>query len=138
MAKESYGHGVKLSQSSLSNTVHFYPLVYNLLMQPNTLKTKPLLKSLGIDADDSMKNYVFHQLFTVYVSDAQMAALEKAVKYGWKVSKIVYSNDPSENTCALAMYSGDCAAWMLPDGTIDRAKVGQRRAVLNKKWTESA
>lgn len=106
-------------------------------MQPNTLKTKPLLKSLGIDNEQSMKNEVFLQLFTAFVSDAQMAALEKAVKYGWQVSKIVYSNDPNENTCALAMYSRDCAAWMLPDGTIDRAKVGQRRATLNPKWTES-
>lgn len=107
-------------------------------MQPNTLKTKPLLKSLGIDGELGTKNYVFLQLFTVYVSDAQMAALEKAVKYGWKVSKMVYSNDPDETTCAIAMYSADCAAWMLPDGTIDRAKVGQKRAVLNPKWTESA
>ena len=107
-------------------------------MQANTLKTKPLLKSLGIDAEDSMKNEVFLQLFTAFVSDAQMAALEKAVKYGWRVSKIVYSNDPHENTCALAMYAGETAAWMLPDGTIDRAKVGQRRAHLNPKWTETA
>lgn len=107
-------------------------------MQPNTLKTKPLLKALGINNETSMKNEVFLQLFTVYVSDAQMTALEKAVKYGWKVTKIVYSNDPDENTCALAMYAGDTAAWMLPDGSIERAKVGQRRATLNPKWTESA
>lgn len=106
-------------------------------MQPNTLKTKPLLKSLGIDSDDSMKNEVFLQLFTAFASDAQMAALEKAVRYGWRVSKIVYSHDPSENTCAIGMYAEQTAAWMLPDGTIDRAKVGQRRAVLNPKWTES-
>ena len=105
-------------------------------MQPNTLKTKPLLKSLGIDADESMKNHVFHQLFTVYVTDAQMTALEKAVKYGWKVSKIVYSRDPSETTCALAMYADGTAAWMLPNGTIERAPVGKRSASLNKKWTE--
>ena len=107
-------------------------------MQPNTLKTKPLLKSLGIDPELHMKNHIFLQLFTAFVSDAQMVALEKAVKYGWKLTKIVYSKDPDENTCALAMYSADCAAWMLPDGSIDRAKVGQRRASLNPKWTETA
>jgi len=125
-------------QVTAHNCVHFLGIVYNLLMQPNTLKTKPLLKSLGIDGESGTKNYVFLQLFTVYVTDAQMVALEKAVKYGWKVSKMVYSRDPDETTCAIAMYSGDTAAWMLPDGTIDRAKVGQRRAVLNPKWTESA
>lgn len=107
-------------------------------MQPNTLKTQPLLKALGIDSEESMKNAVFLQLFTAYVSDAQMRTLEKAVKYGWRLSKMVYSHDPNETTCALAMYSGDCAAWMLPNGIIDRAKVGQRRANLNPKWTESA
>lgn len=100
-------------------------------------RTQPLLKSLGIDAEGSMKNAVFLQLFTACASDAQVRALEKAVKYGWRLSKMVYSPDPNENTCAVAMYSGDCAAWMLPDGTIDRAKIGQRRATLNPKWTES-
>ena len=58
-------------------------------MQSNTLQTKPLLKSLGVDADLGGKNFVFLQLFTVYVSDAQMAALAKAAKYGWKLSKSV-------------------------------------------------
>lgn len=106
-------------------------------MQPNTLKTKPLLKSLGIDSDMGGRNFAFLQLFTLYVSDAQMAALEKAAKYGWEATKIVYSNDPSETTCAIALCAKGCAAWMLPNGTIERAKVGAKTIYLDKKWTEA-
>lgn len=106
-------------------------------MQPNTLHTKPLLKSLGVDADMGGRNFSFLQLFTVYVSDAQMAALAKAAKYGWKASKIVYSRNPEVTDCAIALYAKDCTAWMLPDGTIERAKVGAKTAYLKRDWTEA-
>jgi len=110
---------------------------YNNLMQNTTLQTKPLLKSLGIDSDMGGRNFAFLQIFTLYVSDAQMEALEKAVKYGWKATKIVYSRDLSNTTCAIGIAAKGCAAWMTPDGKIDRAEVGKKTAYLDKKWTES-
>ncbi|WP_407304054.1 hypothetical protein [Acinetobacter sp.] len=66
-----------------------------------------------------------------------MAALTKAAKYGWKAMKIVYSKDPEVQTCAVALSTTECCAWMLPDGTIQRAKVGAKTVYLDKKWTES-
>lgn len=104
-------------------------------MQNTTLKTKPLLKSLGVDVEFG-RGFAFLQLFTVLVSDAQMAALEKAAKYGWKATKMVYGKSGDCTDCAIALSTKDCAAWMLPDGTIERAKVGAKTAYLNKKWTE--
>ncbi len=104
-------------------------------MQPNTLQTKPLLKSLGIDWENNAKDFAFLQIFTCYVSDAQMVALTKAAKYGWKVSKIVFNH--GEPDCAIAMHANGCAAWMMPDGSIDRAKPGVRRAYLDRNWKES-
>ena len=103
-------------------------------MQQNTLITKPLLKSLGVDSESSGRNFGFLQLFTLHVSDAQIAALTKCAKFGWKATKIVYKS--CDTGCALALCSGQTAAWMMPDGTIQRAPVGKKTAYLPKDWVE--
>ena len=103
-------------------------------MQQNTLITKPLLKSLGVDSEASNRNFAFLQLFTIKVSEAQIVALTKAAKFGWKATKIVYK--PMEEVCAIALCSGDTAAWMMPDGTIQRAPNGKKTAYLPKDWVE--
>ena len=104
-------------------------------MQQTTAVTKPLLKSLGVDADASNRNYAFLQLFTVNVSEAQLDALAKASRFGWKITKIVYRRDGTKG-CALAMYSNDCTAWMTPDGKIERAANGRKTAYLTNDWIE--
>ena len=106
-------------------------------MQQNTLVTKPLLKSLGIDSESCNRNFAFLQLFTMHVSDAQLAALAKCSRFGWKLSKIVYKRDLTKG-CALAMCSGDTAAWMTPDGKIERAAPGRKTAYLSNDWIEHA
>lgn len=104
-------------------------------MQENTLITKPLLKSLGVNADICSRNHIFLQLFTVHASEAQIAALTKAAKFGWKATRIVYRRDGTEG-CALALCAGETTAWMLPNGTIERAANGKRTAYLSNDWIE--
>lgn len=105
-------------------------------MQQNTLVTRPLLRALGVNDELSQRNFAFLQLFTVYVSEAQIEALQKAVKFGWRASKIVYSQE--KGVCAVGIAADGCAAWMTPDGKIERAAAGKKTAYLSSDWKEVA
>jgi hypothetical protein len=103
-------------------------------MQQNTLITKPLLKSLGVVDMDFGRNHAYLQMFTLYVTDKQIETLTKAAKFGWKANKIVWNTTAGK--VAISLYANECVAWVHPDGTLDRAKVGVKTAYLSNDWTQ--
>lgn len=102
---------------------------------------RAIVEAMGLTGTSSQqpntnwRNHDFFQILVCWLNPAQIAALAKCSKFGWKMSKVVYTAATVEpRACAIAMTSNGCAAWLLPDGTIDRAQNGRKTAYLRGDW----
>ena len=97
----------------------------------------PLLTILGVDMScpsDAALAYKVQDR----VTPAQLATLEKASKFGWKLGRRVWFH-ATTNTCAIVLATADNVAIVYPDGKLDRAPHGKKRVTLDQKyWLESA
>lgn len=89
---------------------------------------------------DDMRNESFVQLFVVKMiicgTPQQKAMLIKLFNMGWILRKIVWNE--RDQKIAFSVYLDDCAAWVTPDGKLERAAVGKRTAYLDRNWTDLA
>lgn len=105
-------------------------LLEQLLEAADATEVRALLKQFGVQSQK------FADIIVHNVSPAQVAALTKCLKFKWKLSKVLYPRD-GRKMCAIAMYADGTAAWMKPDGSIERAPVGKKTAYLkDKDWLE--
>jgi hypothetical protein len=83
----------------------------------------------------AQRNQKILGIFNTYATEAQITTLVKATKFGWKFGKIVWN--PTKNVCAVSLRSGDTAAWVTPDGKLERAPVGKKTAYLEAGWSSA-
>jgi hypothetical protein len=77
----------------------------------------------------------FTDLFDKHATPEQRAMLPKLYNFGWKITKLLQSN--KTHKIAWAMHSDGTAAWVTPDGKINRAEVGKKIATLAaKEWVD--
>ena len=62
----------------------------------------------------------------------QKAALIKLHDMGWVITNLVRNEKLGKIAFAVAL--DGCAAWVGPDGKLDRAPVGKRTAYLDRNW----
>lgn len=77
----------------------------------------------------------FLNKFQAHATDAQRATFIKLYNTGWHLQKIVWHR--TEPKIAFGVYLDGCAAWVAPDGKLERAPVGRRTAYLDKNWVEA-
>ena len=104
-------------------------------MQETTKVTRPLLRALGLEGFkevDMWKNESVLQIFTLYVSDEQIASLTKMSRFKWRFTKILWNSELGK--CAVALHSSENSAWVLPSGAIVRATAREKSVVLPANW----
>lgn len=86
----------------------------------------------------NQRNFAFAQQFVArfetQATPEQRVALVKLYDMGWNISKLVWNS--VENKIAFAVSAPGCAAWVTPDGKVNRAPVGKRTAYLDKNWSD--
>jgi hypothetical protein len=78
----------------------------------------------------------FVEKFSKYATAQQRVTFVKLHDMGWNLSRIVWNN--KEQKIAFAVNAPDCAAWVTPDGKVNRAPVGKRTAYLDSNWKDVA
>lgn len=68
-------------------------------------------------------------------TDEQIATFAKLYKLGWYIGKVVTHRVTGK--VAFAVSAVGCAAWVTPDGSLDRAPVGRKTAYLDNNWAEN-
>ena len=86
--------------------------------------------------DMRMESYV--QLFSARMiimgTPQQKAALIKLHDMGWEITNLVRNEKLYKIAFAVAL--DGCAAWVGPDGKLERAPVGKRTAYLDRNWAD--
>ncbi len=68
-------------------------------------------------------------------TDEQIATFAKLYKLGWHISRVVTNRKTDK--VAFGVVLDGCAAWVKPDGVLDRAPVGRKCAVLDADWADA-
>ena len=72
--------------------------------------------------------------FNKHATGEQRTTFIKLHDMGWNLSKIVW--DEAVGKIAFSVNTPDCAAWVGPDGKLERAANGKKTAYLAKNWKE--
>lgn len=89
----------------------------------------------GMSKGDFKFIRVFLDKFESMATQEQRVALVKLYEMGWDLVKVVWN--PSKNKMAFSVRAVDCAAWVTPDGKVNRAPVGKRTAYLDSGWVDA-
>ena len=99
-------------------------------------EVEKVLAKLGINSRNTDKDAKAITLTVQYATQKQLDALDKCSRYDWKITKILYTKF-GDRKAAFALTAKDMTAWLLPDGTLERAKIGQKNAKLrDSDWLE--
>lgn len=120
------------NDASLSDTAKLLRIINVMCGLPADVHNQP--------GGRSQRNFAFAQSFYAHfetqATQAQQVALVKLHDMGWSITKLVWNS--LESKMAFAVQADGCAAWVGPDGKLDRAAVGKRTAYLEKGWEAQA
>lgn len=95
---------------------------------------RSILFRMGVP--DRRENAKYRHTFEQHVSDVQLMQLEKLKKFGWTLGKIYYDTVNGQKVLAILVRTSDCAAFLYPDGRLDRAPAGKSTVYLDSNWKE--
>ena len=72
--------------------------------------------------------------FSKHATAFQRESFIKLYDMGWELGKIVW--DEAVGKIAFSVRADGCAAWVGPDGALQRSQVGKKTAYLDKNWKE--
>lgn len=74
--------------------------------------------------------------FNRFATGAQRTTFIKLHDMGWNLGKFVW--DEAAKKMAFSVRADGTAAWVGPDGVLERSAVGKKTAYLGKNWKEVA
>lgn len=95
---------------------------------------RSVLFRMGVS--DRRENAKYRHMFECHISDVQLVQLDKLAKFGWKLGKIYHDTVNGQKVLAILVRTSDCAAFLYPDGRLDRAPAGKSTVYLDKNWKE--
>jgi hypothetical protein len=78
----------------------------------------------------------FCNMFNRFATGPQRTTFIKLHDMGWGLGKVVW--DDAAKKMAYSVHADGTAAWVGPDGVLDRAAVGKKTAYLDKSWKSAA
>ena len=70
--------------------------------------------------------------FEKFATAEQRVSFIKLYDMGWELTKVVCNVEAGK--IALGVCADDTAAWVGPDGKLERAAIGRKTAYLDKNW----